>query len=1176
MEIRRWAVFIVILALAAVGAAQDGNRDRLEADLRVWGNVMEMFIMDDGRYPEFSSIETLAQEVYQRQYWEEPITTDPSGRSYQVISSRSHFRIWTVDNTASIENGFKLPEIKAEPKPPAPPPTLSFPAPRSPDTALYVTKSGNDIRLDWSGTGTQYDGALGTDPRFSYVRTLFTDSTAASYLFANGLLKYDETFLCFDVTDEVEVNHGGYWNGGVLPPPPPTIDAGSPSTTIGSLYDGSTGTIVGTGFSTTVADNYICFDGGVCTQATTATATQVQFITPPGAVSGDITVQVGPRVSDPATGFVTLEDPAIGWTIRSIGYAPLTADYWMSGNGPNGQSLYRMYYDTGTKKWLKEHRSSLAAQLLYCSTQTTRNGYYYCGYGTNSTGGGGSRKVDTDDPSSMLTGGVNLGGSGVNSNVRGAAADPNPDGVGGRDVGYFAHAISGSNLFYIKKVDETSATVLDSNYGNYNWSPNWGAIVGLAVDPVNGDLYVGTLTNISKIDTSENITAVKGGFTAIYGLDIFRQSPGDPGFLIIADAGTLGAGSLKAIALDNLSASPITVASVSNMRTANWGGVVFSQAQPAPGTAIRKVIVHNNSNSGPVLPVRPDPFVAFSPSHSADLWISAPPPEGGALAGPAAQYYLRASDSVGTEHSLGRLYSWYRDGKARYTCAYSGDPGKAAVGYEPDPADPVQCDKPRDKAIGECDNKDPLVNGGVGSFWDGYTLGNRKYCQTCGSDANKCLWTFAITKRYGGDDYKIYLQTDDSPSRDFFASASPPYRSVKHIHVENDRMCRKGGLIYKSYGAPGECDGGGQPACCGQGAELPCNQIMLYNWANVAATDNIAIFDETHPYEASTKEVRTILLVTDNGDGTSTVTLDSALGHSYYASDRTLIAPILPTFANGHSAGVCLNSANNADFYIADPTARRDAFDDAFVDFHVPAYGTEGASVVPYLPPEMGEMCDEGGDCANPILSCPSNHPIAIAWRLFGRIWFSRKDSQENIVQSIGIGRAGQFLNCTKCGAEARPEPAFWGMAYRWSEATGAADDPRTKLILTAVQGIEDYCNGGLTPNALQGTFNHEMGHQFYTSASKADQHDTRCSWPSAPFPPTCPAVDPGTCNVAGSVQACVMNPKGERWTILLRFDADDLLCGDPDCPNGNIGCCAACAIPGNGSIRQCFDPIFP
>lgn len=1180
MVFKRFFLLTLVLALAATGAAQVNPVSKAQSDLVAWGNIMEMFVMDDGHYPEAASIEALAQEVFGRLYWEEPVITDPSGRPYTASSRHDYFRIATADGSVFIEKGFKVPVVIETPKPKSPTPSpslLSIPTPRSPDTSLYVTKSGNDIRLDWTGSGTQYDGAVGTGPQFYSVRTLFVDSTASSYLYANGLLKTDETFLCFDVTDEVEQNHGGYWNGGVLPPPPPTINAGSP-TNIGSLYDGSTGTIAGTGFSTNPAENIICFDGGVCIPATTATATQISFTTPPGAVSGDLTVQVGAQSSDPATAFVTLEDPAIGWLIRTIGYSPLTAEYWMAGNGPAGYSIYRVYYDPGTKKWLKSDQigGMSPPQSLACSGQTSNTGRLFCGYFTVSTAGG-TRYVDTSPPGT-LTPCIGLG-SGSNVNVRGAAMDPNPNDDPSRRAGYFAFVDTGTSNYRVKKVAADCSSVLDADYGNMNWNTLWGttSLVGMTVDPVTGDLYVGAKDAIQKVEYgTEAVSLVKGGFTNIFGLDIFRQSSGDPGFFLAADAGTAGAGTLKAFALDNTAAPPLTVAAVTNMRTVNWGGSVFSQTDVIPGNAIRRVVVHNNNNGGPVLPVRTNPLIGVSPGHSSDLWISAPLPEGGSASGPAAQAYTRASDPLDTTYSRGRFYMWYKDDKARYTCAYMGDPGKAAVGYEPDPADPNLCDKPcLILPCTLCDNKDAFAADGVGVFQDTLTT---KSCKMCGSFSNRCYWEFRITQRYGGDNYKIYFRTDDFPSTTYFANASPSFTAVKHFHEEPDKMCRNGGII-------------------GINAGVGATQIYLsklYNpdtlqWDRVdtVADDNqIAIFDADRPFEGPHDTAYALITNPDFVVGNLhyvEVSLKVAPGgvasplqYSYTASTMQAADPFAWTFDNGKSAGVCVQ--DNL-YYQSDSSALPGAYNDAFMSFHTPAYGTEGSGVVPYLPPAMADICAEIGDCANPDWNCGAGPTWKFAaWRHFGRIWFSKRDDQSNIVQVIGVGRAGQFLNCTICGGT-RPMPNFMAFSDKLTTAGGPPGDPATKQFVNFIQSHEDYCmTPAQTANSVSETHCHEWGHQCYANSSQPQGHDTKCSWENntnAP-PYVCPTLDPGTCNAPGSATACLMNPNRDRWNLHHRFDANDLTCGDPACPTGNPGCCPACALPGNGAIRQIYDPILP
>ena len=246
-----------------------------------------------------------------------------------------------------------------------------------------------------------------------------------------------------------------------------------------------------------------------------------------------------------------------------------------------------------------------------------------------------------------------------------------------------------------------------------------------------------------------------------------------------------------------------------------------------------------------------------------------------------------------------------------------------------------------------CDNRDTFVTNSVGSFVDDPD-GKLYYCQVCGGSSN-CKFEFRITKRYAGDNYKVYIQTDDYPSQTYFARAVPKLTAVKNVFIERDKMCRNGGVLYKSYGAPGECGGTNQPPCCGTGNELPCNQIKVYDWmSGIGIGNSIVIFDETKPFESANKEIRTVLHIGDNGDGTKTITLDSPLQNNYLASDYSGNPP-MPIFSNGHSAGICFNTNDNSYYYIADTSDLRQPFDDGFVKFNVSADGVGGSGVGVYL-----------------------------------------------------------------------------------------------------------------------------------------------------------------------------------------------------------------------------------
>ena len=654
------------------------------------------------------------------------------------------------------------------------------------------------------------DGSYSGDAQFRQVTTLFLDlpTPPTSFTWTDGL---DSTglLLFFDISDETDP--GGN-KGSPLPPPPPTID---PSTNVAGLYIGSSGTIIGTNYSTILEENFVCFEGGPCIQPDTGTTTQLDFTVPPGATSGPVRVQIADRLSNSVMAGVRLESPSI--LIRSIGFSEQDTSYWMGGRVSGINSLFRAYHDMGTGTWLREDRGGIyQGNVLYCSTQTSRDGVLYCALGTTAAAGG-TRRVDTDTANN-LGNCISLGGG--TSNVRGAAADPNPNSVAGRDVAYFAHAASNFN---IKKVAGDCSSVLDSNYGNTNWGA-WNSIVGMAVDPENGDLYMAADTDIYKIDTSENVTLVKGGFSDVLGIDIIRDGPADPGWLLVADN---IAGQVVTFALDNTGATPATVASPGFVRAVNAGLSVFSgPLDPSnPANVGRNIFSYNGGNS--LLSLLKDPAGVTDQLLAGKVWISSwdvnePPPPG--------QKSIRFSDAdvLNTAFSTVEVEMTWIDGVARDACAWVGDPGRAMTGYEntalPAPTTPANCDYPW-LLGGNCDNNDNMVVGGVGSFGGPQATSSDplKLCLTaCGSVANPCKFEFHITKRFAGDNFRLYFSAD--PNATTFKTASPMFTAWKRLRIENDPMYKRGGLLWEDFVRQTPCPG----------ADPDCNKrLLLYDWADV-------------------------------------------------------------------------------------------------------------------------------------------------------------------------------------------------------------------------------------------------------------------------------------------------------------------------------------------------------
>ena len=202
-----------------------------------------------------------------------------------------------------------------------------------------------------------------------------------------------------------------------------------------------------------------------------------------------------------------------------------------------------------------------------------------------------------------------------------------------------------------------------------------------------------------------------------------------------------------------------------------------------------------------------------------------------------------------------------------------------------------------------------------------------------------------ISQRYAGDNYKVYFKQYSSSTN--IATATAHITAWKHVHIEKDKLCRAGGLLFKSYGATGECGESNQPPCCGIGSEPPCNQILLYDWTNILNGNEIAIFDESRTIELGLAEIRTVNgFPVNNGDGSVSVTINNPLQHSYYATDKDLNNPPNPIFTNGNSAGACVNNQN---YYITDTSELRQTYNDGFVSFHIPMQIASGAGIIPYL-----------------------------------------------------------------------------------------------------------------------------------------------------------------------------------------------------------------------------------
>ncbi len=441
---------------------------------------------------------------------------------------------------------------------------------------------------------------------------------------------------------------------------------------------------------------------------------------------------------------------------------------------------------------------------------------------------------------------------------------------------------------------------------------------------------------------------------------------------------------------------------------------------------------------------------------------------------------------------------------------------------------------------------------GVGLLPDGSDAAPSKiltFPQSSTSDVTDIVFYLKVPAQYSGDNFQVEATKCDYdgtvlPQRVMGLSAV--YTSWKRAFVERDKMFRRGGLLYQSYGAPGSCGSGTFPPCCTDPDQLPCNQLKVYDWSIIAQGDAIVVFDEVNTVEAG-GETRMVDAVVDNGDGTKTITLNLPLTKSYYASERTGLPP-MPTFSatdtdTAHSGGIGViasadlqvydvdpNQMNgpHAAFYDADMGNAENPYGDANVEFLAPR---DGMGVLPFLPEAWFDWASTFDLIASPLCR-------------LSQVWFKNflagsgsppTDLPHNYFHLLGVSFSTQFDGTTLSSGD-------WSYVARGNmEARG--------------QSPVELLNGS------RWVVVHEFGHQFDVNYCSSDDgcHDSRNAW--------CATV--GNCALpSGSpTQICTMNGLYETNSYntngVARFCEDDLVSGDPNC-GGSIN---------PGAIRTDQDP---
>lgn len=1174
---------VVLVALVAEPATAAGQpteasssspsaaAERAVVDLRAWAAALEAAQVDDGAYPEGTDVAALADLLVRRGHWAAPVPLDPWGNPYRCTSASAGFRVWSAGPDGEEGTGDDLETLGDSPPsgcPSSPMTPAVAPPPPVPlrrgkvGNSLTVTKVGEDLLLSWAATGTTYDVVGSMEPSFANPYYL-SQQAGTSFTYA-GALSRGASVELFDVTDETETNRGED-GAGNLPPPPPILD---PLPGGSALVVGSTATLTGSGFSEVLGDNLICFAGGICLHPDTATPTELGFTVPPAAVSGPVSVTIGGLQSGTVDAEVHLEPSAFS-QLRSVGFARAPGEYWSAGDDGTGNHIFRHHYDVGTGAWVREVADNGFNGIHFLSTATDRFGTLYAGFGEPSVVGGTRRVVPPGGAANCLS--LDPPGTGSQVRVLGAAPDPNPDAQPGRDVVYFAltNGDDSTERVYKVSVSGSSCTaVADSDFGNtgasWGWTNPWP--VGMAVDPATGKVYVSERTSVTVVDpVTEVRSTFASGFGRIYGLAVWHEPGTDFGLLLVADN---VAGAVKAVPLDNPTATPLTVASGSNVKTAAFALGTFSTMAWEAAHLNRLILAHN---TGGLVALWPAPLLMAEPyDRSTRVWISAPDPADRAS---EAQGVVRRSFGASPElYSTFVVATWWEDGLERDLCAMLGDPPTSAP-YEPQASSPA-CGKPwldpqTGLPNGICDNQEVFDGAaGVGTSTES---GTYEECESsCGSSwADPCFFQFRVTQRYAGDNYRVYFYPPGGGS----LLKSAVVTAWKRAYVENDRMCRVGGQLYADPGQEPDVGAGDTSLLLAKEwveAQPPPDPPDQPGWNrrdNLQVDQLVHVVDTVNTLEDPHDQAYACLIVVGNFDQPFVeVTLSSVPGpdcvnhlyqlqHPYNGSVPTPAQPnpvwdfnhpdpSPPPAHQGRAGGLCVQGAGpNADHFAADPSelntrGRVGTFDDAFVSFRLPA---SGAGVVPYLPDRWFEH----------------HKAPAPDHERFSHLWFANRPP--SAIPPAPYPSQNYFH---LVGASGRSD-AF-GVTPYLNDAT-----------FVFVAKVEEYCDvpdpapdvPTCILNSCRDTTNHEIAHQYevnWEGECVDDPGDSPGHDPLVPGPsnlawcsgsPGCidpnPIMTEARCLLSGAVDPEQMRQDHDQ---VHRMECEDLGVPRPPCVNDECG----------------------
>jgi len=324
-----------------------------------------------------------------------------------------------------------------------------------------------------------------------------------------------------------------------------------------------------------------------------------------------------------------------------------------------------------------------------------------------------------------------------------------------------------------------------------------------------------------------------------------------------------------------------------------------------------------------------------------------------------------------------------------------------------------------------------------------------------------------------------------------------------------------------------------------------CNQLLVYEWQNAAAGDQVAVLDEVFTYETAA-ESRTVTAVGDpDGSGQRIITLNSGLSLAYLASLSTESEPFQPTFGLGadgqrHSAGFGVisgcdltpNQINQVGsggtlpscFYDPDMRGIERPFGDAFVEFKAPR---DGMGAVPYISETWFTQYGTGTHLSD----------LSETW--YEHYSGSARDVRTNYFHLIGATKL-MIGSTFVLGGSWRSQ----NWSYMFEE------------------GLEEY--GGLhggdfrqTGYLSQYTTTHEFGHLFgVNECDGGNGHDARNAWCTD-------HCEPGVVQMRNCIMAPATSIEPTDWDGYDRFCKEDLFLG-----------CGGSSAPREHAIRIEDEPV--